>query len=98
MDERICDFQITIVGLDILRTVQFALKPTGIKLVNPVNRGKFGNFKTLTFLTPIPEIEVMNRRKEIMMELAKESTHLLAMYPHGDVFHVYIFDRRAFLD
>lgn len=97
LDEMI-NLEITVVGLDILRTVQYALKPVNIKLVNPVNRGKLGNFKTLTFLTPIRGEEFMNRRKDIMAALANESTHLLSMYAHGNVFHVYIFNRLAFLE
>lgn len=91
------EFRITIVGLDILRTVKSVLDKLDVNLVNPVNRGRFGNFKTLTFSMDISGVDVFNERKRIMAALAKESTHLFPMYPHGNALDVYIFDKRAFL-
>lgn len=87
---------ITVVGLDVFRTVQAVLGHIYVNQLNPVNRGRLGNFKTLTYSIDIPRDEVIETRRKIMSVLAEESTHLLAMYPHGEWMHVYIFDRRTF--
>jgi predicted amino acid-binding ACT domain protein len=90
------EFVITVVGLDVFRTIQAVLAHIDINQLNPVNRGRLGNFKTLTYSIDIPRDEVIETRRKIMSALAEESTHLLAMYPHGEWMHVYIFDRRVF--
>lgn len=40
--------------------------------------------------------DVINTRRKFMSTVQQESTHLYAMYPHGDWMHVYVFDKKAF--
>ena len=101
MKERTDVLLITVIGGDALkptRSVLARLGINGVNGVNPVNDGRFGNFKTITMSMELPVSEVIDVRKHMMKELAKESTHLLPMYPHGEWMHVYIFDRRAFIE
>ena len=38
--------------------------------------------------------DVINTRRKFMSTVQQESTHLYAMYPHGDWMHVYVFDKK----
>lgn len=94
-------FTIVMIGNDVVRTVRSVFTQAGINWVNEVNlvkKGKLGNFKTFTYTVTIPTPEPQPRRKQIVEALAKESTHLLTLYPQGEYFQIYIFDKRAFLE
>ena len=41
--------------------------------------------------------DVINTRRKFMSTVQQESTHLYAMYPHGDWMHVYVFDKKKSL-
>lgn len=88
---------LTIVGLDLKDIVFGKLRKAGIDInrVNPVNEGRLGNFRTLTYETDIPDDDLIYKRREFMGGVAEEDG-LLALYEHGDWLNVYIFGRWAF--
>lgn len=94
-------FTIVMVGNDVVRTVRSVFTQAGINWVNEVNlikKGRLGNFKTFTYTVTIPTDDPQVRRKQIVEALAKESTHLLTLYPQNGYFTIYVFDKRAFLE
>lgn len=94
---------ITIVGDAILPTVRYVLSSMGINQLNPANItksvkiGRLGNFKTYSLDVLVDDPDFMSKRKLLMAELVKESTHLHVMCSYGRVVDVYIFDRRSFM-
>ena len=91
---------IVMIGNDVVRTVRSIFTQEGINSVNEVKlikQGRLGNFKTLTHTVTIPD-DPQVRRRQVTGALAKESTHLLIMYPQGLPYTIYVFDRRAFLE
>ena len=92
---------IVMIGNDVVRTVRSIFTQEGINWVNEVKlikQGRLGNFKTLTHIVSVPDKDPQPRRRQITGAIAKESTHLLMLYPHGDPYTIYVFDRRAFLE
>ena len=89
--------EVTIVGLDLIDLIFSRLKEAGIEVngVNPVNEGRLGNFKTLTYAFDIPDDDIIYKRRAFMNGLAEENM-LLPMYEHGDWCSVYIFGKWAF--
>ena len=88
---------ITIVGLDLVDLIFSKLKKAGVDVnpVNPVNEGRLGNFKTLTYSFDIPDDDIIYKRREFMNGIADEDA-LLPMYEHGDWCSIYIFGKWAF--
>lgn len=88
---------ITIVGLDLVDLIFSKLKKAGIDVnrINPINEGRLGNFRTLTYSFDIPDDDIIYKRRTFMNSLAEEDA-LLPMYEHGDWCCVYIFGKWAF--
>ena len=91
---KIPTFLITVVGYSIAPLVESLFLAVGINPVNPPNNGQLGNFRTLTYRFEFLPDDVINTRRKFMSTVQQESTHLYAMYPHGDWMHVYVFDKK----
>lgn len=91
---------VTIVGLDLVDIVLSLAKSTGLTAnpVNQVNKGRLGNFKTLTYIFDIDDDQLIAKRREFMNMLEEEKRFLVPLYEHGDWKNVYIFGRWAFQD
>lgn len=101
MKERTDILLITVIGGDTFKTTRSVLIRLGISwanVINLVNDSRFGNFKTITVSMELSASDIIDVRKQTMKELDKEITHLLPMYRHREWMHVYIFDRRAFIE
>lgn len=91
---------VVIVGLDLVDIVVNAAKMAGL-MVNPVNQvnpGKFGNFKTLTYIFNVDDDKLITKRRDFMNELAQDRRFIIPVYEHGDWTSVYILKRWAFQD
>lgn len=64
--------------------------------VNPANTGKFGNLTTLTFLIPVEESDVINKRREMVGYLAENDKTLTCAYDRSDWMTIYVLDKLAF--
>lgn len=87
-------FLVTVVGYSIAPLVESLFLAVSINPVNPPNNGQLGNFRTLTYRFEFLPDDVINTRRKFMSTVQQESTHLYAMYPHGDWMHVYVFDKK----
>jgi len=87
------ELRVTIVGQDIFKEVVECFDRsglTGLTVVNEVRNGMLGNLKTLTYAFQIPAQEVIEKRKALMNELAKDSLRLIPMYVHGDWMRIFV--------
>lgn len=92
------ELSVTIVGLDLKDLVMSVVRKASLDInpVKSVNKGRLGNFKTLTWIFEIDEYELIQKRRAFMDFLAEEKTFLTPMYEHGDWCSVYIFGKWAF--
>lgn len=82
--------RVTVIGQDLCKIVEEHFELAGLKWVNQLNHGMLGNLKTLTYTFELDEKEVINRRKALMTELAKDDLRLMAMYVHGDWMRIFV--------
>lgn len=83
--------RVTVVGKDLFKTVQRVFELVGLNEVKQVNNGMLGNLTLLTYAFDISDEKLIEMRKKLMNELAKESMHLLPMYVHGDWLRIFVF-------
>ena len=82
--------RVTVIGQDLFKIAEEHFELAGLKWVNQLNQGMLGNLKTLTYTFELEEKEVINRRKALMTELAKDDLRLMAMYVHGDWMRIFV--------
>lgn len=83
--------RVTVVGMDIVKEVTTIFDDVGLSVVNQVNTGMLGNLKAFTYTFEIPEEEVIDKRRQLMEEIAKYAIRLMPMYVHGDWMRVFVF-------
>ncbi len=85
-----CVLSITVIGNDLFKIVAEKLELVKLNPVNQVNSGMFGNLKMLTYRFELQESEVIEKRKELLNELAKDNLRLQPMYVHGDWMRIFV--------
>ena len=90
------ELKVTVVGQDIAKEVISIFDAVGLTMVNEVKTGMLGNLKALTYAFELSEDEVIEKRKELMNELAKYSIRLMPMYVHGDWMRIFVFKAMKF--
>lgn len=88
-------FEITVIGSRYRRDIENIFSTLKVNVVNEIKEGRLGNFNTLTYFLKVNESEVVKVRRDIMATIAADG-RLIAMYPHGEWMHVYIFETLAF--
>ena len=82
---------VTVVGQDIFEVGKEKFQLAGINTVNELKTGHLGNLKTLTYQFELPENEVIEKRKILLSEMAKDEMRLMPMYLHGDWMRIFVF-------
>ena len=81
---------VTVIGQDLFKVVLSKFELVGINTVNQVNTGMLGNLKLLTYRFELEDEEVIEKRKALLNEFAKDSMRLQAMYVHGDWMRIFV--------
>ena len=71
--------RVTVVGQDLFKIVKEKIEATGLTIVNQINSGMLGNLKMLTYAFELSEDEVIDVRKKLMEEMAKDNMRLMPM-------------------
>lgn len=83
--------RVTIVGQDICKIVTRIFEEVGLNPVNQINTGMLGNLKILTYTFELEDDEIIQKRKNLMNEMAKDYLELMPMYVHGDWMRIFVF-------
>ena len=83
--------RVTVIGQDLFEPVKEAMVRAGFtSKVNQVKNGMLGNLKTLTYEFEIPQKQIIEKRANLMKELAKDSMRLMPLYIHGDWMRIFV--------
>lgn len=89
MDER--TIVVTLVGGKNDKDFEWILSDAGLKTVNTVNSGMFGNFSTLTYYIHVPEKDDMIVKRRTMMALIEQRLpNCMALYEHGNWNRIFV--------
>lgn len=83
--------RVTVVGQDLFGPVKEKFELAGINKVNQLNNGMLGNLKTLTYALELPMEELIDTRRKLMDEMAKDNNRMMPMYVHGDWMRIFVF-------
>lgn len=76
--------KVSVIGKDLIEPMKEKFELAGLNTVNQVNSGMLGNLTMLTYYFEMDESEVIEKRKRLIKEIAKDNMRLMALYPHGD--------------
>lgn len=76
--------RVTVIGKNLFDIVKEKLELVGFNNVNRTKSGMLGNLTTLTYFLEIEPSEVIEKRKKLMLEIARDEHRLMGLYPHGD--------------
>lgn len=82
--------RVTVIGQDLFRVFEEHCEFVGLNRVNQLNQGMLGNLKTLTYTFELNDEEVIDKRKTLMRQLAKDDLRLMALYVHGDWMRIFV--------
>ena len=83
--------RVTVVGQELYKTVARIFEEVGLNPVNQINTGMLGNLKTLTYTFELSDEEIIQKRKAMMNEMAKDYLEMMPMYVHGDWMRIFVF-------
>lgn len=81
---------ITVIGQDLFKIVEDKFELADFNIINQVNTGMLGNLKMRTYMFEIDEFNIIEKRKMLMNEFAKDNMRLQAMFVLGDWMRIFI--------
>lgn len=82
--------RVTVIGKDLFKVVEEKFELVGLNTVNTVSNSTLGNLLTLTYEFVLEEEDVIQVRKKLMNEIAKDNMRLMPLYMHGDWMRIFV--------